>query len=292
MIQNQKILKIGIIAILITLIICLGLSLLLKLDKPVVLQSYLELDMPLYESGYYGDRQFELKYITNANDSRVVDHIEFEEAPELIVYASEYNSIFGMFDTSYIPGEVQGPYSIRTVAVNISANEIKDPINEIHLTKAKLHFTEGDIITADIGDIVLYEHNYSDEHLDFFRSNSSSDGTNESQMRVKEDITLLKIESPNLKNVENFIEFKIDGVDFRDIAGLKYLKDTTLRVNSKFDVSDDPSLRYNTYNIDPRLYIEDNEGNVFTYRTNHIFYRNHDYNLKDIIVFLRARGEI
>lgn len=296
--QNRKILKTGIIIIIITFILCLAISSLLRLDKPVFLKSYVELELPVFDSGYYGDSQFELRYITNANDNRVVNNVEFIEVPELYTYVSEYGFSTHIFDTfntntNNMPGEVEGMYSIRTVNIQVNAHEIKAPMDEIYLTKAKIHFSDGESITVDIGGLVLIGNDQnSAQYLDFKSSSSSSSRIDNTLYDVMEDITLLRVGSPLLSNIEEFIVIKIDGVDYKEITGVKYSKGDSLRTSSELKELNDPILKFNFYNFRPRLYFEDNEGNTFTDDFDGFYIKEHNFDLFDIIKFLRAKGEI
>lgn len=295
--QNRKILKVGIIIILAILVICMSLSSFLKLNKPVFLSSYVELELPVFDSGYYGDSQFELRYITNANDNRVVNDIEFIEIPDLYAYVSEYGFNTHIFDTfnrnsNNIPGEIKGMYSIRTVNIQINAYEIKAPIDELHITKAKIHFSNGDAITTDIGHVVLLDSKSSGNYLDFKSSNSSSYEIDNTLFELKKDMTLLKVDSPLLNNIEEIIDIQIDGIDYKDVNGIKYSKGDQLRTSSKLEEQQNPLLKYNFYNIRPRLYFEDSEGKIVTDNFDGFYIKEHNFELLDIIKFLRAKGEI
>jgi len=293
---NKRILKIGIIIIIATLVIGLGATFYLRLDNPVFLKSYIEIDMPILDNGRFGDTGFEIRYITNANDNRVVNHIEFDEVPGLSSSANESNHYFdsGFFvdQNKRNPGDVVGRYSIRTIFIRIDAYEIEKILEDKHLTKAKIYFNNGETMETDIGDIVLYGYNNSDKHLDFNYSGSSSDNTSRTQGRVKEDITLIKVESPILEHAKEFVEFKIDNVGYDNISEKDYSIGDSMVVDSMFNTPDDPILKFNTYSVNPKLTFKDKDGNIFTHRFYNVDYRYYGFELMEIVEYLRARGEI
>lgn len=280
--KNRRILKIGIIIILITFILSLATSYFLRLDKPVFLQSYVELQLPVLENGDYGSDQFEIRYITNTNDNRVVNNIEFIDLPGLYAY---------VYDTE-ISGLTEGMYSIRSVNVFVDGYQIQGPIQEMHLNKAKVYFTDGSAEIIDIGDIVLFDSREGYEYFEFVSGSGSSDGIESTLSEVKEDITLLKVDSPLLRNIEEYIEIQIDGVDYKEIEGIKYSKGDSIKTRAVIDEINDPLLKYNSYFIRPKLYFMDNEGKPIDYPFDGFYIREYSFELIDIIKYLRARGEI
>lgn len=251
-------------------------------------------DIPIYDTGHYGDVEFHLRYITNANDTKMVNHIEFPEAPDLRGWASETGgSFFDFFNNrGKMPGRQVGTYSIRTVYVKMDAHEIPVSEDEIRLTKAKVHFSNGEIIDADLGEIVLYGYGSNSGHFHFMSGSSSSDGSSSTRMQVLKNVTLIKLESPQLDRIKNLVELKIDGTNYNEIAGMKYKIGDYISINSIFNEPEDTTLKFNDYNIHPKLYFEDNEGNTFTYRFYNVDYRQHNFEFMDIIKYLRARGEL
>lgn len=292
---NKRILKISIIIIITTLVLSLGTKFYLHLDEPVFLKSYRQIKLPTNEAGYFEDIEFEIRYITNANDSRTVNHIEFEEAPELNVSTSENRArgVFSFYQDNRMPGKVVGTYRIKSIYTWVDAHDV-DTNDEIHLTKAKVHFTNGEIIEVDIGDIVLFGYNKNDEYFEFSDGGSSSDGTSSSRMKVKQNISLLKIESPILDEVKNFVEYKINNVDYDEIEGMKFTSGDYLNTNTIVTIPEDILQRFNTYEIHPMLYFEENDGNIFTYYFYDIDYNkyNFEFKLNEIVKYLRARGEL
>ena len=90
--KNNKILKISLTLIMLSLIIVIMLIGKLRLEKPVFLINYCEIGT--YEIGdkySLGEERFKLKYISNVDDTRRVVRITFKEAPDIDFFATEYN---------------------------------------------------------------------------------------------------------------------------------------------------------------------------------------------------------
>src|SRR5690554_3248418 len=112
--ENKKILKTGLILIFSVFVISLIVSVYLKLDEPVLLKLYKEIEFPTNQSGHYLDNQLRIEYITNINDTRLVTHVEFEEVPGLITSANSRDHMgFSMFNNynQGLPGNNVGRYS-------------------------------------------------------------------------------------------------------------------------------------------------------------------------------------
>lgn len=292
--KNKKLLKTSLILIAITLVISMGTSFYLKLDKPVFLLKYMDRDLPIYDTGYYGDVEFHLRYITNANDTKMVNHIEFPEAPNLMGYSTETGGAFLSFfpGPNQIPGQRVGTYSVRTIYVKIDAHNIPVSEDEIHLSKARVHFTNEEIIDVELGEIVLYGYRRSDEYLNHYSGRSSSDGTSSTLMKAIGDITVHRVESPFLSKFKHLIELKINDTDYDNISKMVFKSGDELKVFSKFHEPTDIIEKLSEFNIHPKIYFEDNEGNTHAHRIYDINYRQHSFEFMDIIKYLRARGEL
>lgn len=294
--ENQNLLKKGIILVSLILIISIFISSYLKLDKPVFLKSYIDRYFLISYENQNSDANFIIRYITNIDDSRVVNHIEFEEYPNLNINASEYNPFgFNFFNEgNETPGQAVGRYSVREIYISIDAINMENQNDDIHLKKAKVYFSDGSMEEVDIGEVVLYledEINASD-HFEFMRVKSSSDGLNTSQERLNENIELIKMEGQSLERFKDLVEIKIGSKDYRDIAGDQYKTGDYLTIDTVFEMPQDPELRMYNYDLRPELFYKDSQDNIFTYRLHNLDYRKHSFEFLEIINFLRARGEI
>lgn len=298
--KNYKILKIGMILIAISLIISIGVASYLRLDRPVFLKSYIERPMPLTdEEGRHNlNAQFIIRYITNADDARVVNHIEFEDYRDLYASATEYSHHgFQFFNDNNVqtPGQRVGRYRVRDVAVTVGVHNAEEKNEDISLTRAKVYFSDGhEEEEVDIGEWILYPDDRMNrpDHFQHMMSRGSSDGISIVQEKLKDNIELIKMESSLLNKYEDFLEISVGARDYRDIAGEKYETDGYLKMESVFKTPEDPELRMYDYDIKPRLHYRDSEGNSFIYRLYNLDYRKYGFEFLEIIKFLRARGEL
>jgi hypothetical protein len=292
--ENERILKQGLILILSLLLISLIVSFYLRLDEPVFLKVYKEMELPINKSSYYVENQLNIKYITNIYDTRLVTHVEFQEVPGLIVSASSRNPMFfSMFNNNQgIPGKNVGRYSIRPIYIWMDAYNVENTGDDIRITKAKVHFDNGDTIEADIGEVIFYAYENRPKHLDFMSGGGSSDGTHNTELEVTEDITLIKVEDSLLSQLDNFVEIKINDTDYVNISGMELKAGERLNIFSKFHILEGIEANMYDYDIHPKLQYEDSEGNVYTYRFRNVDYSRHGFDFMEILRFLKARGEI
>jgi len=298
--KNHKVLKNGLNLILLTLVISIGIAYYLKLDRPVFLKSYIERYLPSTEGEHYLDAQFIIRYITNGDDGSTANYIEFEEYPGIYVNASEYNqSGFRFFNNNEnrIPGHKVGRYSVRDIYLTIDARNVDNKNEDIRLTKAKVHFSNGDVEVVDIGEWILYEKGefHVSEHFEHMMGKGFSDDTYQTQNiqeKVKVDIELIKMESNILDQFQGFIEIKVGNKDYKDISGEKYTAGDYLKIDSVFKTPTDPELSMYDFDLRPQLQYKDSEGKPFIYRFYNVDYRKYNFEFLEIIKFLRVRGEL
>lgn len=292
---NRKILRTGIIIISFSIIISLGFIMAIKLDRPVFLKSYTESMIFASEPSYRGS-EFVLKYITNVSDNRKVIDIYFDEYPDLVLYAGKSSSRVDMFPMipqyNYSKEEIYGRYVIKNLYVKIDGKNLGE-FDEVELNNAKITFDNGESINADLGRIIFYNYSpYKEEHFDFSRSRSSTDGTSSTEMGVTEDIIIANLDSPLLKDIDDLIEIKIGETNYKDISEIQYKSGETIRINSRLEYPRDILRKYSLYYLEPKVYYKDSNGNSFYRRIRNIEYVNYDYEIWGLVKYLKARGEL
>ena len=292
--QNKKILRIGLIVISLSLIISLSFALLTKLNNLVFLKNYIDSTYSI-DYGIYSDVELILPYITDVNDDRNITDIRFEEVPEMELLTSDYT--FGLAFPNYYNGRMEqayGRYKVKTLYVKLNLNSIDSNIEELELKNAIIVLENGENLNVDIGKIRFFQYDYEDEnkYLESLGSGSSSDGTGNIDYRALEDITLLKLESTLLKELDNTIELNVGKLNYLNIEGAEYKKKNSFSINYRRNFSKDIMGKFITYNISPNLYFENESGNVLTKRIGEIRNNHHDFNFIDILKYLRLRGEI
>lgn len=291
---NKRLFKGGISVIIIVLLVSIGISYYLRLDEPVFLKVYMEKYMP-QDKEYHEDVSLEIKYITNIEDGRTVSFVEFQDYPELNVYSSEY----GLNDLNFFyeePGLGQdiGRYNVRTVYVYLDTSNLKDYNEEIHINKARMHFSDGETKDVDIGKLILYSDkglsNY--EHFQHISSSGRGDGSSSTREKIKEDIQLVKVEGVLLDQVKDFTEISIGNKDYRQIEGERYKSGSYLQIDTIFNKPDDAELKMYDYELKPKLIYRDGKGKEFLYRILNLHYYKREFTYKEILEFLKVGGKI
>lgn len=289
---NKKILKIGLVMILLSLIISMSFSMFIKLKNPVFFINYI--DNPYYmENDKYSDCELILHYITNVNDDRYITDITFVEAPEMDVVTDNYGFGIAYSSLHYDSREsIFGRYKINTIYLKLDLNNISSDIENLELNNAKIFFDNGDNLNVDIGKVKFYEYDHDDEFLNSFGSGGSSDGTGYMECKVNKEITLVKLESSFVSYLKDSIEIKIDDNNYKDIEGIKYKEGSNLKLNYNTNNKKDSKSQYIIYNISPKLYFQDKDGNIISKRLGKITENYRRFEFWDILKYFHARGEI
>lgn len=280
---NRKILKFGLIATVFLLIISLGFAFSIKLDRPVFLKSLIEERVSISKE-YYHPVEFRIRYISNAHDNRQINYIEF--------LAKDYtaNKIFG--NVLYSGSETYGPYNINTVHIEIHGDNIPRDLDRLEINKGKTNFNNGDTMEVDLGRIILHSRYGVDNYVEFSSGGSSSDGTSSSTGTVKEDISLIDLESLLFEEAKDLYDIKINGISHEQIQGMNFKEGDILRVNSLFKTPENILDKYTKFELQPRLYFKDTKENISYINIFNIRYEPYKYDFRGILEYLKARGEI
>jgi hypothetical protein len=299
--RNHKVLAAGVVGIIISLAVCLGISESIKLDKPIFLESYCEYRINFNEGEqdrqFHQNLEFSIEYITNVTDDKTVIDIILPEAPELYVYASNNPSHFftGFFEQGKPQiGTTYGRYSKRTVFVTIDGYD-GEPFKELVLTRATIRYSNGDTQEIELGKIIIHGDVYKENHLESRSNSSSSDGSSQTSFKVEKDIILIEIDSPLLNEVEGMLDIKINDVDYRKISGTVFEVGSYINVNTQLTTPKTFDKGFNTYNIMPILYFKDNDGNLYTQRIYNMNYTplySGVFRFTNITKYLHEKGEI
>ncbi len=296
---NRKIIKWGLIFIGISLILTMVLAMAYKLENPVFLKMYIQ------ESIYSNENSesvnnFELKYITNISDKRKVVGIDFKEEPNIQAIVSD-NHLGGISFSSFYNnnpneqrGEVYGRYLVNTVYLDLNLSNINKNLNQFEINNMKIRFDDGSTLDTNIGRIILQREEMKHENTDYSNSGagSSSDGTAFCEYIINKDIKLLSMDSILLNELEEYFQISVGEIDYKEILGAKYEKDTMLIINSKWKFPKSIAQKYSYYNIHPKLYYEDDKGNKGYIPIYNIKHRPYSFDLKEIFNYLKSRGEI
>ncbi|WP_291651176.1 hypothetical protein [Clostridium sp.] len=296
----NKALKISMALISISLVMTLLVLSKLKLDKPVFLKNYKEVEIMENEGAYsISGFDIELKYISNREDKRKVSSVIFKEAPELNFYASENNSMGLMRFYNNVNDNVEnhGIYGVHTVFLSLSSQKYDYEFDkDLVLSNATVTFDDGLTMEVDLGKIILYKHDsdkydYDKKILKWYSGQSSNDGISKGGFIVNDYIKVSHIYSPLFDDTKDLFDFNIDKLGNIANMELIYNKNDYLYFTSQFYNIDDIERKLYSYDIKPVIYFKDGSGNDHEQRINNLTY-NPYFRFSDIYKYLRVKGEI
>ena len=296
----NKALKISIALIGLSLIITLLVLSKLKLDKPVFLKNYKEVEIMENEEVYsISGFDIELKYIANIKDKRKVSSVTFKEAPELNFYASENNSMGLMSSYDYSNDNIDsyGRYGVHTVFLSLNSQKYDYEFDkELALSEATVTFDDGLTMEVDLGKVILYKYDmdkydYDKKILKWHSVQSSNDGISKVGFLVNDYIRISNVYSPLFEDTKDLFDFNIDKLGSMDKKELIYNKNENLYFTSKFYNIDDIERKLYSYDIKPVIYFKDGSGNDHEQRINNLTYKPY-FSFSDIYKYLKVKGEI
>ena len=240
----------------------------MQLNAPVFLTHYY--DFPSFTDG----RVFQLKYITNRNDSRSVTKVTFPEYPDINIYlnTASIENVYRYHKTGMIfmeskltEGELAEPVEITTVRVSFSDE------------------TESDF---DIGRIILDTAPATSGLLRDMGGGVSNQCDSSDTMLVMSDCVLTDINSNFSSDIGAEVDIKINGGDCalpRELA-----KDGTLTFASILRIKDGSG--FNMYDLNQTLLLESGGETYRDYLIN--IRHNPSFTESGIIECLRRLGEI
>lgn len=289
---NKIIMKVGVSLIVLTLIGCITFSYFTKLKNPVFLRCCIETQAIADSTPV-----MQLRYITNIKDKRKVCNISFLETPEVFFYASEDsygNSGFTFYNNGIQQiGNNIGRYNLRTVYVYLDFNTMEKLKDTTELNNAQIGFNDGSTLAVDLGRIILYRDNISHGNtLSQESGRSSNDFSSLQTYSVEEDITLQDMKSPLLDEAPKSMDFKVDGINYYDISGVKYTSRDRINIGINFNDDQNQDMKYDVYDIRPKLLYENADKTTDYIRILNIRWERGLYEYKDLLSYLHDRGAI
>jgi len=161
----------------------------------------------------------------------------------------------------------------------------------LQLTQATFDFTDGTKYSADIGRIVLYKPDYTETGLSSHSGTSSSDGTFSAEYNVESDLTLVKIDSPLMDNVDKLFDIKADGYPASEITGRIYGRGSRLVLSGSSKKLKGIIEQLSIYQLKPELYYNTVDGKFHRIRLYNFDYNviNRRFTQFEIIRYLLAR---
>lgn len=244
-------------------------------DVPVFFQHYY--DQRVYmDRNHYQNSSFNLGYITNAYDDRVVIDIVFSEEPELKFQVSEY-------------GDIYGQYSVKSLLCKIIDLPEGKNLDGVVLTQARILFSDSSEMTVDIGKIHLFEHMAEESPIKVVSSLGDSDGTEKTICKILADLTVTAIESPLLEKFKDRVQWKVNGINPNTAVGMALQEGDFFDVTSEISPPKDIISEYTLFDINPKLTFSDDNGVYYSQRLYNINDIYHDYSFMDLFRYIKAR---
>ncbi len=294
--MNKRILTAGLILTGISAVLCMFFLFYTRLGKPVFLYHYYEVGLPVNEMSHE-EGKFVLYYIADRWDNRKVTGISFKEAPEIRFQATEDkndNGWFGSYNIGIQQGENYGRYTLHSVYVSMTGGREDWNPEGKQLTQANFEFMDGTRLSADIGRIHFYKPEDPETPLESYSGSASSDGTASVTFHIKSGISLIKIDSPFMEEVDKLYEIKVDSYDGKNISGIRYGKGSSMTIYSIRKPVAGVIEQMSFYDLKPCIYFKSPDGKTGTERIYNLNYNisNRWFSQLQIYKYLRVRGEL
>ncbi|GAA0176618.1 hypothetical protein SH2C18_00050 [Clostridium sediminicola] len=265
----SKHLIIGSIIILVSLIANVLFAWTKRIDEPIFFEHFIE------EAVYNNNSSFiEIHYITNANDTRKLMNLKFEELSNYI-YVEHNNEDNGKYYKHHIA-------HLQIVFCDEDMKKLEDN-KKIVLKNAIAQFSDGKEQAVDIGEIVLLPIDKNKERLRSTMSSSSSNHTSRTSYDINKKIKITKVESEILDEASNI--FKVGISAGSDLYSSSKNRESRTKISDiKF-----PIVAENTLTIDTEA-VPDSESFFFCRMLLKLSYEDDDGN-SGIIEVLNMRYE-
>lgn len=267
----------------------------IKLEEPYFFEHYYDQELKILAGGGLDSRgaEFELKYITNLYTDKEVTYIEFPEAPELVVQASEYP--YGISSTS-TPGKKYGPYSVRTIYVEPLEMFGVENFDHTTVTQAKLFCSDSSTKTVDIGTLNFFMEmpdEFDTELLRDYGSFSDSKGYSEEFYEVSNEFTLTNIRSETVNKFDEWISLRVNNQSIETMIGKTFQPgeafNSTSEIIKNQGEAGDIFDRFTKVRLRPKLTLTDSNGQQHTRRLSEIQDRE-EIDFFDLFEYVKAKG--
>jgi hypothetical protein len=289
--KNTSILKYGLIAVLLCLIISIFFYMQFFLDKPVFLKHY-------YDLVIREDMRMNLHFITNSSDNIRINKIEFPQLPNDFAHI-ELDYFTNISENGYFRSQTHTHYNYNELCLLIHVLGENENENEesVILDKAVVHYSGGDSQEVDIGKIILHKNVKQTNMLTSEFTKSSNDNTSAEGFapadNIIDDIFIESIKSDLNDELEGIFELKLNGADVRDLSyPIDISAGEILRFESRFKFEPEDDRIYNVYDIHGRISVADSQGNKGIMRILNLYYNPSEVFIseKGIIQYLKEIG--
>ncbi len=166
------------------------------LKKPILLQHLIS--KPYYSGT--SDVHFELFYFTN----------RFQTPAHLTSVSTEKYPNLHFQVVSSLKEYDQHLYTGNKAYIKVSKRDVWP--EDIHLSELTFHFSDGTVMTEDIGEIHLYKRTFEETSFQHFGGGSSSIGESYSMANIVRTISLTELDVPFYEKLHSFtrIDWKVE----------------------------------------------------------------------------------
>ncbi len=246
---------------------------------------------------------FELRYLSNADENRLVDNIEFPDAygdTRVSFKVSEQNSFvsgsIGYFSSNYndtLNIERMGMYNLHYLDITVTcANEIEN-LEPLSLKNATVYFSDGSVMNIEIGELRIHFEPVT-RIMQNYTSGKSADMVSETSLSVisNEDLKVFSFKTSPVLGEEQFLELKLDDIAADDLSVNPFLIENNQRVKfvAKFLKESTLFSKFDSYQLHIIIEAENSEGTVSDYYCGEIRATRDPKNVFEIMPFAFSAG--
>ncbi len=187
-------------------------------------------------------------------------------------------------------GEGIGPYRRTTYEFNLFLESALE--DEELLTKVKLHFNDDSVLETDLGKLVLFPAEESEEDpVGIFSSSSSSEREEIREGRANREFKILGISSSLLDEAKKYFQLSVNGVKLEEDMDLRVRSGEALSFTAK-GLKKKGADHYVIFRLSPKFRYMDTTLEEKSFRLEMVHERLMNLETLDIIRYLKERGEI
>ncbi|MCT4586156.1 MAG: hypothetical protein N4A54_14670 [Peptostreptococcaceae bacterium] len=279
---NKKIVKIGLLLIVISLILNITTKMNSRLQKIVFLKMYVEKDLSqIYEQDKFKLYGFRAKYIVQEQNTMIANKIKkisFKEEPRVKID----------FRINNVYGKKTNRYKIKDLDFSIDFSEIHDDFKELELNNMIITLNNGEEFNVNLGSIIVY----NDKNEDLRQGGFFTD-YKEYEMGVvaNKDLTVTKIGLEKSCEFDKSLETWIDRNDLNNL-NIELKEDDTFCINHRLNFNKGILSKYFIYQRMPVIYYKTKDNERKLIRTYQISHMPLEFSDGDVYKYLKLRGEI
>lgn len=298
---DKKIIKIGLLLILITLVLNINIKLNSKLEEPVFLKIYMQRDLTKdFDNQKYQIKNFNMKYIVEKSYPYKIKDIKFKEEPKIKVdLHKSFEEEIQKKDLS-LNDKIKNyrRFEARNLYLDIDFSRVYGKFEELELNNIIVTLDNNKELEINLGQIIIY--NNKNEDI-IYNGHFNENDYYEFRVTASRDLTINKIDYGNLKEIDKVLETSFGEEKIKDLINLnKKLKmGQQFKLNHEFKPHKNILFEYTFYEIRPQIHYQTKNGQQKSMGTYELIYNpyNLEYRVpifddRKIYRYLKLRGKI